>query len=50
MHSDITNKVLSRVTEEFANPNSHTDAEIMNGLLVTGDLWIRQPKQPLGIQ
>jgi len=41
---------MSRVTEEFANPNSHTDVEIMNGLLVTGDLWIRQPKQPLGIQ
>jgi len=32
-HSDITNEVLSQVTEEFANPSSPTDAEIMNKLL-----------------
>jgi hypothetical protein len=49
-HSDITNEVLSRVTDEFANPNSPYGRINQQRTAVTGDSWIRQPKQPPGTQ
>jgi hypothetical protein len=44
-HSDITNDLLSRVTDDFASPNSPYDLRNQQRTTITGDTWIRQPKQ-----
>jgi hypothetical protein len=43
--SDITKEFLSRVTDEFASPNSPYGLRNHQRTAVTGDTWIRQPKQ-----
>jgi hypothetical protein len=44
-HSNITNELLSRVTDEFANPNSPYGLRNQQRTAVTGDTWIRRPKE-----
>jgi hypothetical protein len=43
-HSDITNDMLSRVTDDFASPNSPYGLRNQQRTTVTGDTWIRQLK------
>jgi len=43
-HSDITNELLSRVTDEFASPYSLYGLRNQQRTVVTGDTWIQQPK------
>jgi hypothetical protein len=48
--SDITNELLSRVTDGFASPKSPYGLRNQQRTAVTVDTWIRHPKQPLGTQ
>ena len=46
--TEIINELLSRVTHGFESPNSPYGLRNHQRIPVTGDAWIRQPKQPLG--
>jgi hypothetical protein len=48
--SEIINELLSRVSHGFDSSNSPKGLRYHQRTDVTGDAWIRQPKQPLGIQ
>jgi len=48
MDSEIFNELLSRVTHGFDMPKSPNGLRNNQRSGVTGDAWIRQPKQPLG--
>jgi len=42
--------MLSRVMDGFDSPNNPKGVKNHKQTAVTGDAWIRQPKQPLGTQ
>jgi len=46
--SEIINELRSRVSHGFDSPNSPKGLGYHQRTAVTGDPWIRQPKQPLG--
>jgi hypothetical protein len=46
--SEIINELLSQVSHGFDSPNSPKGLRYHQRTAVTGDAWIRQPKQPLG--
>jgi len=48
--SEIINELVSRVTHGFDSPNSLLGLRNNQRTAVTGDAWIRQPKQPLGTE
>jgi len=48
--SEIINEQLSLVTHGFDSPKSPYGLRNHPRTAVTGDTWIRQPKQPLGTQ
>jgi hypothetical protein len=48
--SEIINEQLSLVTHGFNSPNNLYGLRNHQRTVVTGDTWIRRPKQPLGTQ
>jgi hypothetical protein len=48
--SEIINELVSRVTHGFDSTKSPYGLINLQRTGVTGDAWIRQPKQPIGIQ
>jgi len=46
--SEIIDELLSPVTRGFESPNSPLGLINDQRTAVTGDAWIRQPRQPLG--
>ena len=48
--SEIINEQLSLGTHGFNSPNSPYGLRNHQGTAITGDAWIRKPKQPLGTQ
>jgi hypothetical protein len=46
--SEIINELVSQVTHEFDSTNNPYALRYHKRIAVTGDGWIRQPKQPLG--
>jgi len=48
--SEIINELLSRATVALDSPNNPNGVKNHKQTAVTGDAWIRQPKQPLGTE
>ena len=48
--SDIINELLSRVPQVFDSPKSLQALRYQQRTGVTGDAWIRHPKEPLSTQ
>jgi hypothetical protein len=48
MDSEIINELVTRVTHGFDSPNIPKGLRNHQRTAVTGDPWIRQPKQPVG--
>jgi hypothetical protein len=44
--TEMTTELLSRVTRGFDRPDSPKGLRNHQGTAVTGDAWIRQPRQP----